>query len=224
MEFRGYFVDLIPAIPSSIPRCREVLRSCERSAASFRKRTADAEAYFTGCSVSKIRSGDVYWFLCQAGKNLAGTEKGLAQKSPVGYTSRSGCGFEGDTIALAFQGLNSPVANPLGVAAVVVVRAGILVGRLTRQKVVRVHEDGMRHRHDRFLVPTVSDPAIARGEGSGGGANAGGEGGFDQRGAERAVAMAGPAGTVLACALVVAGTEAGPAGGMLGGGEDAHVG
>src|SRR5215472_2877538 len=130
MEFRGYFVDLIPAIPSSIPRCREVLRSCERSAASFRKRTADAEAYFTGCSVSKIRSGDVYWFLCQAGKNLAGTEKGLAQKSPVGYTSRSGCGFEGDAGALAFQGLNSPVANPLGMAAVV----GVLEGHLARQE------------------------------------------------------------------------------------------
>ena len=56
----------------------------------------------------------------------------------------------------------------------------------------------------------------ARGEGSGGGADAGGEGGFDQGGAEPAVAVASPDGAVLARALVVAGTEASPAGDVLG--------
>src|SRR5262244_1716047 len=66
MEFRGCFVDLILAMPSSIRRRPEFQESCERSAVSFRKRTADAEAYFIGWSVSKIRSGDVYWLLCQA--------------------------------------------------------------------------------------------------------------------------------------------------------------
>jgi hypothetical protein len=42
-------------------------------------------------------------------------------------------------------------------------------------------------------------------------------------GVEPAVAVASPAGAVLARALVVAGTEARPAGGVLGGGKDAHV-
>ncbi|HEX2319395.1 MAG TPA: hypothetical protein VHJ18_10480 [Streptosporangiaceae bacterium] len=81
----------------------------------------------------------------------------------------------------------------------------------------------MRHRHDRFFVPPVPDPAIARGEGTGSGADAGGERGLDQGGAEPAVAMASPAGAMLAGALVVAGAEAGPAGGVLGRGEDVHV-
>src|SRR5262245_57677225 len=74
-----------------------------------------------------------------------------------------------------------------------------------------------------FLCPPVPDPAIACGEGAGGGADAGGEGGLDRGGAEPAVAMASPAGAMLARALMVAGAEAGPAGGVLGGGEDAHV-
>ena len=73
----------------------------------------------------------------------------------------------------------------------------------------------MGHGHDGFLVPPVPDPAIARGEGAGGGADAGGEGGLDQGGPEPAVTVASPARAVLARALVVAGTEARPAGGVV---------
>jgi hypothetical protein len=39
-------------------------------------------------------------------------------------TSRSGCGFERDTIARAFQRLNGPVADPLGMTTIVVVGFG----------------------------------------------------------------------------------------------------
>src|SRR5262245_64255394 len=115
------------------------------------------------------------------------------------------------------------MADPLGTSAIGVVGTGVLVGDLACQKVVRRHEEGMRHGHDRFLVPPVPDPAIAGGEGAGGGTDAGGEGGLDQGGAEPAIAMASPAGAMLARALVVAGAEAGPAGGVLGSGEDAHA-
>jgi alpha/beta hydrolase family protein len=47
----------------------------------------------------------------------------LLRKSPPGFASRSACGFEGDAIALAFEGLNAAVADPFRMAAVVVVRA-----------------------------------------------------------------------------------------------------
>jgi hypothetical protein len=51
-------------------------------------------------------------------------EEALLRKSLVGQPSRSGCGFEGDAIALAFQRLDGPVADPLGMPAVVVVGTG----------------------------------------------------------------------------------------------------
>src|SRR5262245_61464058 len=60
-------------------------------------------------------------------------------------------------------------------SAIVVVGAGVLVGNLARQEVVRSHEDGVRHGHDRFLVSPVPDPTITRGEGGGGGVDAGGD-------------------------------------------------
>src|SRR5262245_37675338 len=41
--------------------------------------------------------------------------------------------------------------------AVVVVGAGVLVGGLMRQEMVRGHEDGVGHGHRRFLVPAVAD-------------------------------------------------------------------
>src|SRR5262245_57105555 len=102
------------------------------------------------------------------------------------------------------------MADPFGMSAVVGVGAGVLVDDLACQQVVRRHPDGMRHGHDRLFVPPVPDPAIACREGAGGGADAGGEGGLDQGGAEPAVAMASPAGARLARALVVAGAEARP--------------
>jgi hypothetical protein len=52
----------------------------------------------------------------------------LLRKCPVDKPSRSGCGFERDPIALAFQRLNGPVADPFGMSAVEVVGAGVLVG------------------------------------------------------------------------------------------------
>jgi hypothetical protein len=103
---------------------------------------------------------------------------------PRRLPSRSGCGRECDPITLAVQRLNGPVADPLGMSAVVVVGAAFL----TRQQMVRGHEDGVAMATTAFWCPRVPDPTIACREGSGGGSDGRGRGRFDQRGAEPAFA------------------------------------
>src|SRR5262245_42581790 len=71
------------------------------------------------------------------------TEKGLCSENhPVEETARSGRRFERDAIALAFERVNGSMADPLGTSAIGVVGAGVLVGDLACQKVVRRHEEG----------------------------------------------------------------------------------
>jgi hypothetical protein len=59
---------------------------------------------------------------------------------------------------------NRPTAHALGMAAIVVVGSGILVGGVASQEVVERDEHGMDDGHDRFLVaPMRHPPAGARG-------------------------------------------------------------
>ena len=131
--------------------------------------------------------------------------RGLCSENPpLESTARSGRGFEHDAVALAFERLNGPATYPLSVTTVVVVGAGVEVRRPERQEVVDGDEHGVGHRDDGLLVAAMlPDAAIVRGERALGRASTGGEGGFDQGGAEPAVTPARLAGAVFARALVV---------------------
>src|SRR5262245_65747750 len=65
----------------------------------------------------------------------------LLRKSPRGWTSRSGRGFEGYAEALALQRVNGAAANVLGIATIVVVGAQVLVVGLASQEMVDGDED-----------------------------------------------------------------------------------
>jgi hypothetical protein len=71
---------------------------------------------------------------------------------PRCLTRRLGCVFERDALALAFQRLNGPVTDPVGMSAVVVVSPGSwkASSHATRWY---AHEDGIGHGHDRCLGP-----------------------------------------------------------------------
>jgi hypothetical protein len=97
--------------------------------------------------------------------------------------------------------------DTLGMAAVVVILPGLLVGGVAREDVVDGDQDRMRHSDDGLLVPPVAHEAtVARTEGIPSGADRA-QRGFGQRGPEPAVALPSSAGFAFAGALVVPGAS-----------------
>ena len=108
------------------------------------------------------------------------------------------------------QLLDVPPGGLLPIPLIEVGSSDLLIRHLVLEHVIDNHQDGVRHGHHRFLVsPMPHDAAVARGQPAVFHAN-GPQGRFDQRRPQPAVAFAGLAAGVLARALVVARTDAGP--------------
>ena len=91
-------------------------------------------------------------------------------------------------MALALQRLEGAAAQAFRMAAIVVVSAGVVVGRLTRQQVINRDEDRVGDGDDGFLVAAMrEDAALAGGAGARGRARARGQRGLDEGGAQPAV-------------------------------------
>ena len=99
-------------------------------------------------------------------KHFAGG-RSLLRKSRSDGASRSGRGFEDHAVPLALQELNSPLADSVGMATLVVVGPRVVVGGLARQQMVCGRQHRMGHGDDRLLVAAMPDhPPIPRREGA----------------------------------------------------------
>ena len=89
---------------------------------------------------------------------------------------------------MAFERLEGAAAQSFSMAAIVVVGAWVVVGRLTGELVIDRDEHRVGDGDDGFLVaPMRHDAPIAGGEGARGGARARGQRGLDERRTEPAV-------------------------------------
>jgi hypothetical protein len=125
--------------------------------------------------------------------------------------------------AQASELVDQALGARLWIQALEVVFAEFVVGLATRNDMVDDHEQRMRQRHNRFLVPTPgSNTSVASGQsrvfGVGGGLR-----GLDQQRSEPRVALAGAATALPSCALVVSRRQACPGGERCGGGEARHI-
>src|SRR5207245_1471112 len=132
-------------------------------------------------------------------------------------------GFEADAVALTLESLQRPVLGALGVAAVVVVVAEVLVRRVPCQHVVDRDEHGVGDCNHGLLVPAMAHDATVAGRQRPPSMPDGTEGRFGECGTEPRVPPPGLSGAMLPGTLVVAGTERSPAGEVPGAREDAHV-
>src|SRR5262245_18667263 len=129
--------------------------------------------------------------------------KVLLRKSPPISGSRSGSRVENHTVALALEQLDRPPPDTLSVATVIVVGAWLTVRGALAQEVIDHPEHCVRHRHH---VPRPRRAALDA---------APGPRRFDQGRAEPEIASAGSPGSMLAGALIVAGTGRGPTGQVM---------
>src|SRR5262245_35427731 len=113
--------------------------------------------------------------------------------------------------------------EPVAIQPVEVVAAQIAVGYSVPQNVPRGDQDGVAHGHDRLPVAPAARHAMILGRQVAIPRPHGASGTLNQRGAEPAVALARAAGLALAGTLVMAGTDAGPRGGLARRGKAAHV-
>src|SRR5688572_4872716 len=119
--------------------------------------------------------------------------------------------FECDAIPECFKLFHRPADGAITVTASEVVGAELVIGDLVAHDVVRDFEHLMSHGDDRFLVPAMPlDAAVARLQCRARGARRG-ERAFDQRPAQKPVAVSGFPAASLPSRFVQAGTHRAPA-------------
>jgi hypothetical protein len=96
-----------------------------------------------------------------------------------------------DAVALALEGVDGVAADAVGVVAIVVIGAEVVVGDLVRQHVVRADQHRVGDGDDGLLVAAMThDTPVPCGERALGGPRRG-QRDLDERGAEPPVALAG---------------------------------
>jgi hypothetical protein len=121
-------------------------------------------------------------------------------------------GLDHHLVALPFKSLDRAAPDPLGMQAIEVVGPQLAVGSLSRQHVVRGNQDAMAHRDDGLLVPAVAHETAVPGSQGTARPSRRRQGGLGQGRTQPAVPPSRLPRLVLARALVIAGTEARPAG------------
>src|SRR2546430_1480937 len=135
-----------------------------------------------------------------------------SESHPPMRATRSGCRFEDHAVALPLKRVQGAPPGALGMTAVVIVLAELVIDRLPREEVVHHDEDGVGHGDDRLLGSGgAHDPSVAGGESAPAMANSA-ERGFGKRSAQPGRTFPRPPGAVFSCALVIARTEPRPAG------------
>src|ERR671920_899097 len=132
-------------------------------------------------------------------------------------------GFEGDLIAEGFEAFDGALSDAVGVAAVEVLGAEVLVAGAAFEEMVGDDEDGVADGDDGALPPASGGQAAGLLGQVAALAAAGGPGGLGEGGLEPGAPLAGLGASAFAPAGVVARAHAGPGGGVAVGGEAAHV-
>src|SRR5215468_6787797 len=131
--------------------------------------------------------------------------------------------LKGDAVAEGLETAHMVVEDPVGAAAVEVVRAEFLVGDAVAHDEEGNLEDVMAHGHDGLFVPAVPlDAQVPRLQGGAIGA-ASGEPTLNQGSAQIVVAVTHFPRPALAGTLVLPRTDRRPTGQMAGRGEAAHL-